>query len=121
MAKEVLVKSSDNAPTKILGSQSHSEIKMFKLLCLDCLIMIIIYLYYCNMLIIVCSVKKLGDLNQVMEDHCYSWVKRDSKDIKVGFCAENDTKTGTKFSEPGVDKTSNVANNVKVTVQYLFS
>jgi hypothetical protein len=71
-----------------------------------------------NTLIIVYSEKKLGDLSQVVKDHCYSRGKIDSS-AKVDVCAENDTKTDAKC----LDKTSEVTNQttiVKVAVYYFI-
>ena len=69
-----------------------------------------------NTLIIVYSEKTLGDLSQVVKDHCYSRGKIDSS-ANVDVCAENDAKTGAKC----LDKTSEVPNQttvVKVAVYY---
>ncbi len=66
--------------------------------------------------LVVYSEKKLGDLSQVMEDHCYSRRKSDSKNsgIEVDVCLENDTKNGAKCSKPCLDKTSEDGNKAAV-------
>jgi hypothetical protein len=62
-----------------------------------------------NTLIIVYSEKKLGDLSQVVKDHCYSRGKIDSS-AKIDVCAENGTKTDAKC----LDKTSEVTDQTTI-------
>ena len=71
--------------------------------------------------LVVYSEKKLGDLGQVMEDHCYSRRKGDPKDteVEVDVCVKDDKKNGGKCSKPCLNETSKDTNKTAI-VQVTF-